>query len=290
MQLIQPNLAYRFTCLAGECPSTCCRDWNILWHKNEVDKLASIGERKLTDKISYSFSGEGAYRSICFNDNGVCPFLTDSGLCEIHKNYGEEYLPYVCREYPRITRVCDNTVLRSCRTSCYSVMENICRKPDCMDIISSDDVNTAAIISTQDDGKRRLHIYNNVKKEFSIYNNVDTSRLFAEIFGWEIITAKTNEDKQRAKTALSEYCCEEYVDNLIKAVFLEWLINNFCAEYSVDDNLHCFDFCVNAIKLAVSGAACAAEDREQFICTICDIISFLLSNTKKIIIYLSQKS
>lgn len=296
MNLIQSKLADEFICLAGECPSTCCRDWNIIWHETEIEKLISLDDKILADKIPNAFCGEGKYRSICFNDEGVCPFVDESGLCEIHKKYGQDYISYVCREYPRISRVCNDTVLRSCRTSCYAVMDHICNNSDCMDIVTLDEVNTAAIISTENDGKRRLHIFNNVReklwnkeKAFSIYNNVNANMKFAEIFGWDIITAKTDDEKQRAERNLSEYCCKEYENNLIKAVFLEWIINSFCPEESDENNLDCFCFCADTIKLAVTGAAYAAENREQFICTICDFISFLLSNTKKILVYLSYK-
>ncbi len=284
MRLLQSRLAAEFVCLAKDCPSTCCRDWDIIWHESEVEKLCASDNNFILNKIPTSFSIQDQYRLIKLDEKDRCPFLTGEGLCEIHKELGEEYLSYVCKEYPRISRICDDVILSSCRTSCYAVVDHICRYSDSMDLIVSDISDTTAIISTSDDGKRRLRIFDN-KRAASLYSNSDISSIFYKIFGWEIITAKTDIEKERAEAALKEYCCEEFEDNLIKAVFLEWLINNFYTEASDEDNLRCFDFCVGAIRLAVVGAAGVAENREQFICTICDFISFLLSNAKKIIMY-----
>ncbi len=288
MRLLQSKLVKDFCCIASDCPSVCCKEWNIIWHKSEVEKLFKCGISEITDKIPCAFDENGDYFTVKHRADTFCPYYTEKGLCSIHENAGEDYLSYVCREYPRISRACGDIALRSCRTSCYAVMDIISKYPDCMDIVETDNFDIAMMISTENNGKRLLHIYN-MKKEFPIYNNVDTSRIFTEIFGWEIITAKTDEDKQHAKTALSEYCCKEFEENLIKAVFMEWIISDFCFEASDEDNLRCFDFCANIIKSAVIGAAYAADNKQQFICTVSDIISFLLSNTRKIIMHLQQK-
>ena len=292
MQLIQPKLVKNFNCLADRCPSTCCRDWDIVWHENEVRKLNNSDNESILNKLSTSFYQKDQYRLIKFNKDGICPFLTGEGLCQIHKELGEEYLSYVCREYPRISRVCGDIVLSSCKTSCYAVTDYICRYSDSMDMIVSDNVNTTSIVSTEEEGKRRADIFrrSDNAKNIPIYNNVVTKDIFSEIFGWEIITAKTDEERKLADSALRKYCCEEFRDNLKKAMFLEWIINNFYDEATDQDNLRCFAFCAEVTDLVIIGAAYAAEDRDQFICTICDFISFLLSNTKKIIMYLAHNN
>ncbi len=286
------KLACEFMCLADKCPSTCCREWDIVWHESEVEKLSTSDHDRIKNKVGSSFYKKDQYRLIKFKEDGICPFLTDEGLCEIHKELGEEYISYVCREYPRISRVCGDIVLSSCRTSCYAVTDHICRYPDSMEIIVSDTINTTAIVSTTEGGKRRKDIFcrTDYGNNIPIYNNVDTGEIFSEIFGWEIITAKTDKEKQLADLTISKYCCKEFRNNLKKAVFIEWLINSFCDEASDEDNLYCFDICADIIDRAVEGAAYAAENRDQFICTICDITGFLLSNTKKIIMYLSHKN
>lgn len=292
--LIHSKLAGEFRCLAADCPSTCCREWNIVWHKNEVKKLALCADVGIAEKIPAAFYPNEDYYFIKHGEDNKCPFLESGGLCEIHKKLGEEYISYVCREYPRISRLFGDIMLFSCKNACYEVMDSLCRNSDSMDICRTDIIDRSAIITPDAESERYRKVFCEVsdilwsgRKLPSLYNKEGTENIFSEIFGWRLITAdSTNE----AEKALSEYCREGFEQRLESSMFMEFMIERFDPECSDEDNLRCFEFCFDAAKKAALGAAAAAEDRQQFICSVCDIVSFVLSSPQRIISYFKQKS
>jgi hypothetical protein len=55
-------------------------------------------------------------------ETGECSQLQEDGLCAIHKNYGERFLPDTCMYYPRIYRAIGDELLISGNTSCPEFM------------------------------------------------------------------------------------------------------------------------------------------------------------------------
>ncbi len=288
MQLIQTKLVSEFNCLAADCPSTCCKEWNIIWRESEVKKLASCSNTEISNKISEAFCKDGIYYSIKHGEDGRCPFLLENGLCTIHKNVGEQYLSYVCREYPRITRVIGNIAIKSCKTACCEVMDKILNDKDCMETESTDSINIEAIITPENECSDRLAIFDNFfrrlwHEKLPYYNKEEIKRIFSDIFDFElIISDEENIDRK--------FCCENAESNLVKAVFLEWMINGYKPEFTYKVNLRCLDFCLSAARLAFDGAVKYSDSRSQLVMTMCDIVSFLLSNTSKIIMYLLNEN
>ena len=94
---IIPEFYKSFACLASDCPDTCCKDWDIVIDDNTLDfyrTVPEIAKRVKTDK-----DGD---KIISF-ENGICPFLTQKGLCNIQQKHGAEKLCETCRSFPRIT-------------------------------------------------------------------------------------------------------------------------------------------------------------------------------------------
>ena len=87
-----------FGCLGADCPQTCCKGWQIL-----VDEqtLAVIQQeeaplaRKMRGKIRRR--GQTQIRKRL----GRCPFHTKERLCQLQKEGHTQWMPLVCREYPR---------------------------------------------------------------------------------------------------------------------------------------------------------------------------------------------
>lgn len=93
-----PEYFSRFSCLASECPDTCCRGWEIQIdrktlgrYKNETGPL----KEKLRRWVDFQ-TGNLEFQ------NGICPFL-EQGLCSLQKEWGEQMLCRTCRRYPRHT-------------------------------------------------------------------------------------------------------------------------------------------------------------------------------------------
>lgn len=288
MRLIQPRITDRFTCLAGKCPQTCCQSWNVVWREKEINHLKSSGNKEICAKIHEVFSGEGDYQNIIMDENGKCPFLTEYGLCEIHKELGKNFLSYTCREYPKIARICGDIILRSCKTSCYAVMESLCYNKNCMKTEECFAQELHAVVSPHQDGARRARVFLIIKEhfedpdimpaikeavsEFEGFSVNNIAERFKEIFGIDIIQGK--------KGLFIKKFGQFALNNIIKAAFLEWLINGWEESLSIADNISCFLFFAKAIRLAADGAATHAGNKSDILCTMCDIISIILSEKK----------
>jgi Fe-S-cluster containining protein len=105
LPLLVPDVL-RFTCTA--CGS-CCLGANIGPVTDDVTARLS-GERH--DELARAYGGrKGLFFSmvpdgetdeilVCETRNGACAFLDPDGLCGIHRRYGPEFKPRVCRLFP----------------------------------------------------------------------------------------------------------------------------------------------------------------------------------------------
>ncbi len=97
---IIPEFYRSFSCIAGSCPDTCCKDWDIVVNDEVLDFYNSKND---TDTLSRIQKDEDGDNVIVF-ENGVCPFLSADKLCSIQQKYGEEHICKTCRLFPRITQ------------------------------------------------------------------------------------------------------------------------------------------------------------------------------------------
>ena len=68
-----------FTCIASECPKTCCSGWAV-----EIDdETLDLYKSKNIDGVDYSEN--------CFmqKDNGDCIYLNNRKLCDLYIKYGD---------------------------------------------------------------------------------------------------------------------------------------------------------------------------------------------------------
>lgn len=88
-----------FTCLAGDCPDTCCSGWQVDLDRETTTKYRSlpgplgeeIRERLIPNEAGASFRMAGSR----------CPFLNEDNLCRLILSYGDGILSTTCREHPR---------------------------------------------------------------------------------------------------------------------------------------------------------------------------------------------
>ena len=90
-----------FGCITSECKDNCCiGGWEIDIDDETYERYNNMtGELKsrILDSITQNEDEEYCFK-LC---DGKCPMLDDNGLCEIHKNLGEDYLGVVCKQFPR---------------------------------------------------------------------------------------------------------------------------------------------------------------------------------------------
>ncbi|MGN0976445.1 MAG: flagellin lysine-N-methylase, partial [Faecousia sp.] len=101
MLIFKPDYFDRFRCIAGQCPDSCCKEWEV-----QVDDNAAAFYRSLPgslgDRLREVLRTEDGETVMTILD-GRCPMWRQDGLCRIQAELGEGALCKVCREFPRLT-------------------------------------------------------------------------------------------------------------------------------------------------------------------------------------------
>ena len=100
MERICPDYYQQFKCIAGDCPDSCCHEWEV-----QVDEASAARYRAMTGTLGddlrrylYEEDGEVYLR----NQGGRCPMWRQDGLCRIQAEQGHEALCQVCQQFPRL--------------------------------------------------------------------------------------------------------------------------------------------------------------------------------------------
>lgn len=100
MEITKPPYYDQFRCIAGRCPDSCCKEWDV-----QVDSDAAARYRALPgplgDRLRQVLRDEDG-ETVMTIENRRCPMWRDDGLCRIQAELGEEALCRVCREFPRL--------------------------------------------------------------------------------------------------------------------------------------------------------------------------------------------
>ena len=101
MLLFKPDYYDRFRCIAGKCPDSCCKEWEV-----EIDDTSARFYRTLPgglgDHLREVMYTDGGKTSMSIID-GRCPMWRSDGLCRIQAELGESALCETCRTFPRLT-------------------------------------------------------------------------------------------------------------------------------------------------------------------------------------------
>ena len=101
MEITMPGYYTSFRCLAGKCPDSCCKEWDV-----DVDDASAVMYRalpgELGDRLRSSLK-DTEYGVQMQAQDGRCPMWRKDGLCRIQAELGENALCDVCRNFPRIS-------------------------------------------------------------------------------------------------------------------------------------------------------------------------------------------
>lgn len=101
MKITRPAYYDSFRCLAGDCPDSCCQEWEVEVDDGSAERyLALTGElgERLREHLQQDENG-GWFLQIT---DGRCPMWREDGLCRIQAALGEEGLCQVCHDFPRL--------------------------------------------------------------------------------------------------------------------------------------------------------------------------------------------
>lgn len=101
MKICKPVYFDRFRCIAGACPDSCCKEWEV-----QVDDVSAASYLALPgalgDRLREVLRQEDGEWVMTILD-GRCPMWRADGLCRIQAELGEQALCKTCREFPRLT-------------------------------------------------------------------------------------------------------------------------------------------------------------------------------------------
>ena len=101
MLITKPSYFDTFRCIAGACPYSCCKEWDV-----QVDDASAAYYRSLPgplgDRLREVLSDADGETVMTILD-GRCPMWRSDGLCRIQAELGEAALCKTCREFPRLT-------------------------------------------------------------------------------------------------------------------------------------------------------------------------------------------
>jgi len=116
MILRKPVYFDQFRCIAGSCPDSCCKEWDV-----QVDPASAAAYRSLPgplgDRLRQVLTEEDGEVYMTIED-GRCPMWRADGLCRIQAELDEEALCKTCREFPRLTHDYGDFIERNLELSC----------------------------------------------------------------------------------------------------------------------------------------------------------------------------
>lgn len=89
----------KFHCTIKDCPNTCCKGWRVIFDEETYQRyLAEPGKNGIRLRSSIKkMNGEVYFRTSLKR----CTFYEKEGTCNLQRTLGTDYIPLVCRQYPR---------------------------------------------------------------------------------------------------------------------------------------------------------------------------------------------
>lgn len=144
-RLIRPDYTERFRCIGPACEDSCCKGWTVPVDKAAFDKYRALDPGPLRTLLDESLvetpndPNPAHHARINMPPSLECPILTETGLCRIHAELGEEFLCHTCATYPRVVSNIDNLEEKALSMSCPEAARLVLLDPDLIASISDGD-------------------------------------------------------------------------------------------------------------------------------------------------------
>ena len=100
MKLIAPEYYTEFKCIADRCKHSCCIGWVIDVDPDTLEYYHTI-EGALGERLKKGIDESGETAHFILGEGERCPFLDQTGLCDLITEMGEECLCQICTDHPR---------------------------------------------------------------------------------------------------------------------------------------------------------------------------------------------
>lgn len=128
MKIRKPAYFDDFRCLAGLCPDSCCKEWDVLVDEDSAARYLAM-EGQLGDALRRVMYEEDDRHYFAIQPDRRCPMWRNDGLCRIQAEQGEAALCDVCRDFPRLTHDFGDFVERGLELSCPEAARIILSAP-----------------------------------------------------------------------------------------------------------------------------------------------------------------
>lgn len=118
-----------FSCIAGDCPDSCCKEWSVQVDDASADLYRSL-PGSLGDRLRQVLAQEDGC-TVMTIENGRCPMWRDDGLCRIHAELGEDALCDTCKDFPRLKHDYGDFIEYGLELSCPEAARLIFSSPIC---------------------------------------------------------------------------------------------------------------------------------------------------------------
>jgi len=145
MKTVAPDYYKDFHCKAGACKHTCCAGWEIDIDSETLKRYENI-EGELGARLQQGISGG----HFVLGAGERCPFLNETGLCDIITQLGETALCQVCSDHPRFRSFLSDRTEIGLGLTCEAACELILDRTEPLRLITlSDDGESEGL--TQDE-------------------------------------------------------------------------------------------------------------------------------------------
>ena len=128
MIIVKPTYFDTFRCVAGQCPDSCCKEWDVLVDDEKAALYRAL-PGPLGDRLR-SVLKDGDGETYMVIENGRCPMWRTDGLCRIQAELGEEALCKTCRDFPRLTHDYGDFIEYGLELSCPEAARIILSTPE----------------------------------------------------------------------------------------------------------------------------------------------------------------
>ena len=109
MPVFVPSYYQDFRCIAAACQHSCCVGWEIDVDGEALARYDRV-EGELGGRLKANIDREADPPCFRFTPDERCPFLNESGLCDLITELGEESLCHICADHPRFRNVMNHRV------------------------------------------------------------------------------------------------------------------------------------------------------------------------------------
>ena len=104
-----PNYYGNFSCIAAACRHSCCVGWEIDVDDEALCRYDTV-EGSLGARLQTCIDRKADPPCFILTPDERCPFLNESGLCDLITELGEDSLCHICADHPRFRNILSDRV------------------------------------------------------------------------------------------------------------------------------------------------------------------------------------